>query len=92
MQVINFSPSASQSMCYLTGNPTTATISPIYVEQLEPRTLPDNDVAEVVSFTVPLEFESARPIRLFCAGLFGQVGMNNISVTALQVENLTRQQ
>jgi hypothetical protein len=95
MMVINgnSSPSTTQIDCSLTGSPITATQSPTYSELLEPRTLPDNDVVENISFTVPLEFESDRTIRLYCFSPFGgEVLISSISVTALRVETLTRQQ
>jgi hypothetical protein len=93
MWISNGEPDIAQPMCMLTGNPTTTTNSAVYPEVIGPRTtLPVNDTLETMSFTVPLEFASDRPISLACYSPGDKVTAGSISLTALRVENLTRQQ
>jgi hypothetical protein len=93
----NSSTSQAQAACFLavrTADGGLTIESPFYDEMLEPRTLPENDVIEQMSFTVPLEVAADQSVDLRCAGGAGGDGpilASSISVTALRVENLTGQ-
>jgi len=67
MTLNNGSTSLAQPGCFLAARTAAGgwtKDSPIYAELLEPRNLPDNDVIEQMSFTVPVELASDNSIDL----------------------------
>jgi hypothetical protein len=96
MELYNFSDHLGSVECLPSPQPPKPThpdpLGPYsYHDRIEPGAAftGPNDYNDVMSFTFALELPSEQPVSVRCRG--GDVGADHIAMTALQVENLTRQ-
>jgi hypothetical protein len=86
MEVGNLSPQPANVQCSVQG------AGPMrgFTEKLEPRS-DGNDDFDVMAYTVPMELSSTHTVTVVCSSPLVQTRAKEIFMTALRVENLTRQ-
>jgi hypothetical protein len=92
LELDNFALSRELVSCIVQGQSPLPGISPVH-DYVENNTS-DKDIIDTMSFTVPLELASNQAVNLACGVGQNSAGVqaSNIYMTALRVDNLTRQQ